>query len=109
MGIKQGKKAMCTKCGVIWNVSAHIKEKGYICPLCAYAKKKQSFLKRNAVYIATWVIGLGLMPTMVKAAVIERGYKAIGGEVLVPLVIFLVVVLVKQVKEELQDGNEKSF
>ena len=63
------------------------------------------WLRKKGIYIATWLIGLGLMPTMVKAAAIERGYKAIGGEVLVPLVIFLVVALVKQVSEEVRDGG----
>jgi len=65
----------------------------------------KSWFKKKGIYIATWLIGLGLMPTMVKAAAIERGYKAIGGEVLVPLVIFLVVALVKQVSEEVRDGG----
>jgi len=63
------------------------------------------WLRNKGIYIATWVVGLGLMPVMVKAAAIERGYKAIGGEVLVPLVIFLVVALIKQISEEVRDGG----
>jgi hypothetical protein len=103
MGITQSRKIKCTKCGLIWNVSPHIKENGYLCPMCAYPKRKKNFLKKHAVYIITWAVGLGLMPTMVRAATVERGYKAIGGEIFVPLLIFLVVALVKQVSEEIED------
>ena len=68
----------------------------------------KKWLRRKGIYIATWLIGLGLMPVMVKAAAVERGYKAIGGEVLVPLVIFLVVALVKQIGEEARKEYENS-
>jgi hypothetical protein len=62
-------------------------------------------LKDKAIYIATWLIGFAIMPWAVKWATEERGYAAIGGEFLIPLGLFVLVALVKQVSEEVRDGG----
>lgn len=58
-------------------------------------------LKDKAIYIATWLIGFAIMPWAVKLATEERGYAAIGGEFLIPLGLFVLVALVKQIGTEL--------
>jgi len=63
----------------------------------------KKWLRRKGIYIATWVIGFAIMPWAVKWATEERGYAAIGGEFLIPLGLFVLVALVKQVKEEIDE------
>ena len=62
----------------------------------------KKWFKRKGIYIATWLIGFAIMPWAVKWATEERGYAAIGGEFLIPLGLFVLVALVKQIGEEVR-------
>ena len=50
-------------------------------------------------YIVALVLGLLLLPLTIKAAFLERGYSAAGGELLLPFLFVLLVALTSEIKE----------
>lgn len=92
-------RATCSKCGQPWGVSIHKKlKKPYICPKCTK-------LKRIAVMVAGFIVSCLIVPKLNVIANEQRGYQALGGEVLIPLLYLLLVVLIKTIGGMI---NEKS-
>lgn len=76
--------AICSKCKKKWNISRFqsIPKGGYICPHCLYKRKQ---VKKISKYITLFIIGILLYSISADVAYIQRGYKSIGGEVLILL------------------------
>lgn len=95
-------KALCRKCGHPWNVSIHKKigKRGYVCPHCT---KKSKRINEAALFISGFVISILAVPIGSNLAYLQRGYRAYGGEILIPVLYLAAVALFK----ELSDSNIK--
>lgn len=51
--------------------------------------------KWTGPYIAAATLGISLLPVASKAAYLQRGYQAYGGELLIPILFILIVALAK--------------
>lgn len=97
---KDGKRReVCRKCGKDWNVSINskISKSGYICPRC-----KEKRFKAAVKYILLTVAGVIAFKHLSSVALVERGYRAYGGECLLlmlPFVYYAASDMVKDLKE----------
>ena len=84
-------RATCTKCGQPWSVSIHKKlNKPYVCPRCTKIKK-------IALLVVGFIICCLLVPKLNGIANDQRGYQAVGGEVLIPVLYLAAVVLINEI------------
>lgn len=58
-------------------------------------------------YIFAFICGLILVPTASATALVDRGYTAVGGEVLIPVLFVLIVCVYDSFKEALMIGGTK--
>lgn len=63
------------------------------------AKRRRDKINTKWLYIWVAVLGISSIPWAAWVAYNWRGYKAIGGEILIPLVALLVVFFIKQIVE----------
>ena len=56
-------------------------------------------MKTSFKYLIAFLLGLLVMPMAIKAALIERQYFAIGGEILIPFIFVALVALGTEFKE----------
>lgn len=90
-------KAACSKCGLPWNVSVHKKlKKPYVCPRCSKEKK-------IALFVVGFIISCLMVPKFNSMANVTRGYQAVGGEVLIPVLYLLIAGLFKEIGGLLSD------
>lgn len=66
--------------------------------------KRLKSLKWISPYIIALILGIALMPAAAKAAYITRGYRAIGGEILIPLLIILILNIGNEIKTVAKEG-----
>lgn len=86
-------KAVCTKCGQPWNVSVHKNLKlPFVCPHCACKAR----IKKLILYVVGFIISCLLVPLFADMAYRQRGYKAYGGEMLIPLLYVVIVGVIKE-------------
>ncbi len=86
-------KAACSKCGQPWSVSVHKKlNKPYVCPRC-------SKVKRTTLIVIGFIVNCLFVPRLNGIANDQRGYSAVGGEVLIPLLYLVVVGFIKTVSD----------
>lgn len=62
--------------------------------------------RTTILYIVALVLGLLLLPLTIKAAFLERGYSAAGGELLLPLLFVLLVAFGSEVKAVIKEFKE---
>ncbi|MDF2889756.1 MAG: hypothetical protein K0R80_123 [Clostridia bacterium] len=61
--------------------------------------KKFRLINRTTIpYIKAFVLGLLILPIAFKAASLERGYHAAGGELLIPFLFILIQALANEIK-----------
>ncbi|MDF2578380.1 MAG: hypothetical protein K0S74_1864 [Chlamydiales bacterium] len=60
-------------------------------------------IKKAIPYIIALVLGLMILPFAIKAAFVERGYIAVGGEMLLPLLFVLIVAIKSEIKEVINE------
>lgn len=94
------KRAVCIKCGKGWNISkfAKIEKDGYICPHC---RKKQKLMK-ILQFLLLVAIGVICWWHFGNVAYAQRGYEAIGGEVVflaLPLVYYIFVGTMQEIAD----------
>ncbi len=95
-------KAACSKCGASWNVSIHKKlKKPYVCPWC-------SKMMKIALTVVGFIISCLLVPELNQMANAERGYQAVGGEALIPLLYLVVVGFIKTVLDYKKENAIKN-
>lgn len=83
-------------------VSIHKKlKKPYICPKCTK-------LKRIAVMVAGFIVSCLIVPKLNVIANEQRGYQALGGEVLIPLLYILVIVFIKTFTDIKKENAQKT-
>lgn len=58
-------------------------------------------------YVFAFLGGLILVPNAMATALVERGYTAVGGEVLIPVLFVLIVCAYDSFKEALMLGGTK--
>jgi hypothetical protein len=63
-------------------------------------------MKKVIPYIIALVLGLLILPLAIKAAFLERGYSAAGGELLLPLLFVLLVAFGSEVKDIIKEFKE---
>ena len=79
--MKSLNKAICSKCGLKGDVSVHKNlNKPYVCPHCQF----KANTKKTVLFLAGFFICCLLVPKFSEMAHRQRGYKAIGGEVIIP-------------------------
>jgi len=66
-----------------------------------------NFLKSNKGWIALVIVFLAFTPLMFHFAYLERGYRAVGGEALFPLIPFIIWTFVKTAKDSMRKEDEK--
>lgn len=75
-------------------------------------KQMIEWCRKNIFWLTATACGVGATPALVKYAYSVRGYKAIGGEVLVPFIVPLLWCLAGTIdeffEEEREDDNEVS-
>jgi len=57
-----------------------------------------NFLRNNKGWIALVIVFIALTPLMFHFAYLERGYRAVGGEALFPLIPFMIRAFIKSAK-----------
>ena len=87
-------KAVCKKCGLPWNVSIHTKisKRGYICPHCT----SKARIKKVVLFVVGFIVSCLLVPQFADIAYMQRGYKAYGGEIFIPLLYLVIVGVIKE-------------
>ena len=91
-------KALCRKCGHPWNVSVHKKigKHGYTCPHCTRKSKR---IQKIALFITGFVISFLIVPICSELAYLQRGYRAYGGETLIPVLYLSLVGLIRELSD----------
>ncbi len=91
-------KALCRKCGHPWNVSVHKKigKQGYTCPHCTRKSKR---IQKIALFITGFVISFLIVPICSELAYLQRGYRAYGGEILIPVLYLSLVGLIRELSD----------
>jgi len=57
-----------------------------------------NFLRSNKGWVALVIVFITLTPLMFHFAYLERGYRAVGGEALFPLIPFIIWAFIKSAK-----------
>lgn len=84
-------RATCAKCGQPWSVSIRKDlNKPFVCPRCTKIKKL-------TLLVIGFVICCTLVPKLNSIANEQRGYEAIGGEVLIPVLYLVVARLINEI------------
>ena len=87
-------KANCSKCGKRWDVSIHKNLKvPFICPHCQFRRDA----KKIVLILAGFLVCCLMVPKFGEMAYQQRGYEAIGGEILIPFLYLAVVGLIDTV------------
>lgn len=98
-------KAICSKCGQVWNVSVHKNMKEpYECPHCFSRKKVKKIMLVTAGFFVSCLLSIKCS----KIATVQRGYQVlVGGEDFIPLLYLAVVVFLKTISDYKKENAHK--
>ena len=106
--------ALCSQCGRQWNISVHKKigKHGYICPHCTSKSKKT---KKATLFLCGFMISFLIVPMCSELAYMQRGYRAYGGETLIPVLYLSVGLILREIsglsikKAPIKECKHKNF
>jgi hypothetical protein len=85
-------------CGQPWSVSIRKNlNKPYVCPKC-------SKIQKIALIVIGFIISCLLVPKLNSIANYQRGYRALGGEIFVPVLYLVIIAFIKEVSNQKKEN-----